>query len=54
MLLSHGVRVRLMPVRPGSLTRRRHQTVKMPATHHSAPEAITATVAAKKATRRDA
>lgn len=25
MLLSHGVRVRPMPVRPGSLTRREHQ-----------------------------
>ena len=29
MLLSHGVRGRPMPVRPGSLTRRQNQTVKM-------------------------
>jgi hypothetical protein len=47
MLLSHGVHGRPMPVRPGSLTRRQRQTVKMPATHHGAPEAISVPTAVK-------
>ena len=41
-----------MPVRPGSLTRRQNQTVKMPATHHGTPEAISAPTAAKRCARR--
>ena len=52
MLLSHGVSGRPMPVRPGSLTRRQNQTVKMPATHHGTPEAISAPTAAKRCARR--
>ena len=52
MLLSHGVRVRPMPVRPGSLTRRQRQTVKMPATHHGAPEAISVPTAVKRCAKK--
>ena len=52
MLLSHGVHGRPMPVRPGSLTRRQRQTVKMPATHHGAPEAISVPTAVKRCAKK--